>query len=233
MNQFLGMSKNQMIDKKLRIIVNADDLGISPYVNSQIEQGINKGVITSSTIMANSPFFNEGVLIAKKYPQVSVGVHLNIIQFAPLTNTTIFSKYGLTDSEGNFVDGAIFVVTINKELQQAIFEEWDAQISKVESSGIFPTHCDSHQHTHTIPQLRKILCMVLDKHHIRRVRRKSVPSIRLMLRERKKPSVILDKSKTVKPPKRNILYRRFHLLRVVAESWTWNYKMGKKYEMAE
>ena len=69
-----------------RLIINSDDLGMSCEVNKQIEDCIRLGCITSSTLMANAPAFDGGVRIAKQYPQISVGVHLNIIEFAPLTN---------------------------------------------------------------------------------------------------------------------------------------------------
>lgn len=75
-----------------RLIINADDLGMSAEVNAQIEKGITLGVLTSSSLMANAPEFNDGVRIAKQYPRVSVGVHLNIIEYAPLTNQEIFKK---------------------------------------------------------------------------------------------------------------------------------------------
>ena len=217
-----------------KLIINADDLGMSIEQNAQIRKGIELGVITSSTLMANAPEFDEGVRIAKAYPQISVGVHLNIIEFAPLTNQEIFRKHGILDEEGNFIDGAAFVVKIDEELKQAIFEEWDAQITKIENAGIYPTHCDSHQHTHTISELRDVLCRVLDKHGIRRVRRRVIPSIRLMLRARKQTETVhLDKSKAMQPKKRNVIYRRIHLFVVKYSSWKWNRQMRKKYTMTD
>ena len=216
-----------------KLIINADDLGISKEVNNQIEECIRQGVISSSTLMANAPAFEDGVRIAKQYPQISVGVHLNIIEFAPLTNVEVFKKHGIVGQDGNFIEGAIFVAHIDEELAQAVFEEWDAQISKVEEAGIKPSHCDSHQHTHTIVVLQGVLCRVLDKHGIDSVRRKSVPSIRLMLRERKRPSVKLDKSNAVVPQKRSWLYRRLHLFIVKRNNRKWNEFMSHHYTMTE
>jgi predicted glycoside hydrolase/deacetylase ChbG (UPF0249 family) len=216
-----------------RLIVNADDLGMSREVNSQIEECIRRGCITSSTLMANAPDFEGGVRIAQQYPQISVGVHLNIIEFAPLTNLDIFRRYGIIDQAGQFIDGAIFFVPINDELRNAIFEEWDAQISRVEATGIRPTHCDSHQHTHTIKELQEPLCQVLDRHHIKRVRRKTVPSIRLMFRTKSHQTVKLDKSKAIQPKQRNVLYRRLRLFWVKYQSCLWNRKMTARYIMTD
>ena len=88
-----------------RLIINADDLGISKDVNKQIEECIHIGCITSSSLMANGPAFEDGIRIAKQYPQISVGVHLNIVEFTPLTNADIFRKHGVLDSEGAFIEG--------------------------------------------------------------------------------------------------------------------------------
>lgn len=214
-----------------KIIINADDLGMSDFVNSQIEECINQGVVTSCTLMANAPAFEGGVYIAQKYPDISVGVHLNLIEFAPLTNVDIFKKHGIVGEDGSFIEGAIRVMSIDEELKRAIFEEWDAQICKVEDMGIVPSHCDSHEHTHTISALQDILCKVLDKHHINKVRRKSIPSIRLMLRTKKQHIVQYDKSKAMTAPKRNIIYRRFLLFEEKIISYRWNKKMGNKYEL--
>lgn len=212
-----------------KIIVNADDLGISLDVDAQIEKCIQQGVVTSSTLMANAPAFNDGVRIAKQYPHISVGVHLNIIEFAPLTNSDIFKKHGILDDDGNFIEGAIFCVKVDEELRQAVFEEWDAQITKIENIGLFPTHCDSHQHTHTIPSLREPLYKVANKHGIKSVRRKVIPSIRLMLRQKRHPVVKLDKSKAMVPQKRNVVYRRFHIFSVIRECRRWNNNLGENY----
>lgn len=216
-----------------RLIVNADDLGMSREVNSQIEECIRRGCITSSSLMANAPDFDDGVRIAKQYPQISVGVHLNIIEFAPLTNTDVFRNYGLVDQKGLFIDGAIFCVPINDELRQAIFEEWDAQISRIETAGLKPTHCDSHQHTHTIKDLQEPLCQVLSRHHIQRIRRKVVPSIRLMLRAKRNQTVRLDKSKAIQPKHRNVIYRRIHLFLVKYQSYLWNRYMKTNFIMTD
>ena len=216
-----------------KIIINADDLGISVDVDAQIEKCILQGVVTSSTLMANAPAFDDGVCIAKRYPHVSIGVHLNIIEFAPLTNCDVFRKHGIVGEDGNFIEGAIFCLHIDDELRQAIFEEWDAQISKIEAAGIIPTHCDSHQHTHTISSLREPLYRVLNKHSIGRVRRKMIPSIRLMLRQRHRPVVKLDKSKAMVLKKRSLIYRRFHIFNIIRACRRWNNLLGEQFNITD
>lgn len=216
-----------------KLIINADDLGISLEVNTQIEECIHRGVITSSTLLANSPAFEDGIRIAKQYPHISIGVHLNLIEYKPLTNADIFMRHGIVDDKGDFIEGAIFMAKVDEELKHAVFEEWDAQITMIEKAGIIPSHCDSHQHTHTITSLQEPLIRVLEKHRIRKVRRKIVPSILLMLRERNHPTVHLDKRNAITTKKRNTFARRLHLFFVIFDSLRWNRHMEKKFVMAD
>lgn len=222
-----------MSQNKLKVIINADDLGISLDVNAQIEKCIREGLVSSSSLIVNAPFFNEGVTIAKHYPSVSIGIHLNLIEFAPLTNLAIFKEYGIVDDNGSFVDGAIFHASIDDRLKQAIFEEWDAQICKFKDSGLIPSHIDSHQHTHTILPLQDVLCRLMDKHQICKVRRKMVPSVRVMFHERKHPTVILDKSKSIVSPRKSILARRIRLFVVIYRSKKWNRQMKSRYKITD
>ena len=216
-----------------KLIINADDLGISKDVDDVIEECIKKGVVTSSTLMANAPAFDDGVRIAKLYSSVSIGVHLNIIQFAPLTNVDVFKKHGIVGDDGQFIVRAVFHVPIDEELKQAIFEEWDAQISTVKAAGVVPTHCDSHQHTHTIPALRDTLCRVLDKHGIRSVRRTMAPSIRLALRLKKRPQITLNSSKSFATKKHNIIDRRYRYIVNYFVILRWNSMMSKHYKVTD
>lgn len=224
-----------MSENEMRVIVNADDLGISLDVNRHIEECIKQGIVSSTTLLVNAPAFEDGVRIAKQYSQVSVGIHLNLIEFAPLTNEDVFREFGVVDDDGNFIEGAIFVANCKDErLKKAIFEEWDEQINKFEAAGIIPTHIDSHEHTHTIIALQDVLCRVMDKHGIKRVRRKMIPSIRLMLKRRKHPDPVrLDKTKAVAPKRHNVLYRRLRVLVVKYQSTRWNQQMSKRYIMTD
>ena len=164
---------------KNRIIINADDLGMSVEVNSAIEKAIIDGCISSSTIMANAPAFEDAIRIAKRYPQISFGVHLNIDEFCPLTDSSVFMKYGLLDDNGSFKKEYLLNSDIIycDELYESIYNEWDAQIKRVVDSGITPSHVDSHEHTHGIFELQTTLVRLMKGYGIKRVRRRPYPSM--------------------------------------------------------
>lgn len=206
----------------INIIINADDLGYSHSVNNAIQGCLKAGSVTSATLMANAPAFDEGVSIVKNNPNASYGVHLNIIEFKPLTDDTVFRKYGLVDDNGDFREGAVFTIDdFTVELKDAIYKEWDAQIRKIKNVGIVPSHLDSHQHTHTIYGMRDIVLRLMQEHGIKRVRRRTIPSIRLMLKTRNRNTVHLDKSNAVQRKRQNIFQRRINLFCAIVTSEKW------------
>jgi predicted glycoside hydrolase/deacetylase ChbG (UPF0249 family) len=152
----------------MRLIINADDLGISSSANYSIMGLISDGKITSSTIIANGPATGEAVALVLKEKRGSCGVHLNLTQFKPLTKGPGLSP--ILDGEGFFRGGAIREVPLTSRLRNAVFEEWSAQIQHLISLGHIPSHIDSHHHVHTIPRLFPVLKRVQRKFGMRRVR---------------------------------------------------------------
>src|ERR1700683_3156930 len=67
-----------------RLIVNADDFGFTAGVNRGIVEAHCRGVVTSSTLMANGPAFSDAVQLARTVPQLSVGCHVVLIDGQPL-----------------------------------------------------------------------------------------------------------------------------------------------------
>lgn len=166
----------------IRIIVNADDLGINAESNVAIEEAIKKGCISSSTIMANAPAFDDAIRIAKQYPQVSFGIHLNVDEFAPLTNADVFGKYGAVDDAGMFRKEALHNMTeIGDDLVNSIYAEWKAQLEKVIAAGVFPSHVDSHEHTHGLVVFQDTLISLLKEYNIKKVRIKPYTTILEMI----------------------------------------------------
>lgn len=68
----------------MKIIVNADDLGMSEPVNEAIFQGMQLGTITSATVLSNGPAVRAATKQLHLFPKCSFGVHLNLTEFEPL-----------------------------------------------------------------------------------------------------------------------------------------------------
>ena len=222
---------------KYRIIINADDLGMSREVNAAIETAIKEGCISSSTIMANAPAFDDAVRIAKLYPQISFGVHLNIDEFKPLTETSVFMKYGMLDANGAFKKEYLHntELSYSDELLEAIYNEWKAQVKKVIDTGVIPSHFDSHEHTHGIFELQPILVRLMKEYGIKKVRRQPYSSILEMVVARfiHQPRPVKSDNKQqpqncIPVKKRHsFIYRRFHQLLHAYRHRRWIHNMQK------
>lgn len=153
----------------MRVIVNADDLGSTPEVNRSIFELMDRGLVTSSTLLVGAPSFAEAVKEIPRFPRCSFGVHLALTEMPAVTSPSVFRESGLTDDQGRF-RGNIRDLRPSASLKEAIFAEWCAQIEMALDAGVHCTHLDSHHHVHTIPWLFGVLRRVVDRHAIRSVR---------------------------------------------------------------
>ena len=62
-----------------RLVVNADDFGFTPDVNSGIVEAHRRGILTATTLMANGDAFDDAVRLAREAPSLDVGCHLVLI----------------------------------------------------------------------------------------------------------------------------------------------------------
>lgn len=155
----------------IKAIVNADDLGKSHEVNMAIWEALEHRYITSSTIMANSTTWDEVHKVVKDNPQASFGIHLNLTEGKALTNNQVLRKYNIVDDNNCFTKNARIISTIPADLKSAIYQEWDAQLSKIIiEENIAVSHIDGHHHIHTRYQYLEILLQLMKKYKIDRVR---------------------------------------------------------------
>lgn len=149
------------------LIINADDLGRSGSVNTEVFRLLDKGKITSATIIATGSAFEEGVRRAKGYPQCSFGVHLFLDEFHPVTDLTAFPS--VLSEDGRFQPEAR-EYAYNRALRKALTQEWVAQVRRVQGAGIPVSHLDSHHHIHTFPWVFPVLKRVQRLTGVRKIR---------------------------------------------------------------
>ena len=155
-----------------KFILNADDFGMSNAYNTAIKEGAQKGLLKSTSLVANGQAFDEAVeKIIPACPELGVGVHLNIIEGKALTK----GLTELTDETGKFNNsyGKLMIKAFNpknKDFTEQLRKEFCAQIDKVKGAGIKITHIDSHVHTHAIPPIFKLVCEIAKEYDIKQVR---------------------------------------------------------------
>lgn len=137
-----------------RLIVNADDFGLTSGVNRAIVEAHDRGVLTSATLMANSQAFAEAAQIANSRSSLSVGCHVVLLDGQPLLDPSRLTSLIDAHDRNNFRDGvsgfAVRALAGRIDSDQ-VEAETTAQIRKLQSHGIAVSHVDSHKHTHMFP----------------------------------------------------------------------------------
>lgn len=151
------------------LIVNADDLGMTPGANQAIFDGFDKGAITHTSIMANADYFDEAMQGMYLRPELGLGMHLNLTYGKACIPNPLY-----TDEKGYFnLSYTELLKNRSRTFLNAIEKEWEAQIKRVchfSDNRLNLTHIDSHRHIHLIPHLYPISVKLANKYHVQRVR---------------------------------------------------------------
>ncbi len=149
------------------LIVNADDLGMTPGTNKAIFKGYDAGVITHTSIMSNGDYFSEAIGGLQSRKDLSVGIHLNLTYGKALHPNPIYN-----DEDGVFNLSYLKLLrnSTNKAFLEAVEEEFEQQILRVMHTELSLTHLDSHRHIHLIPGIYRVVAKLANKYNIPRVR---------------------------------------------------------------
>ena len=154
----------------IRLIINADDLGSGPGRDKGILWAFQEGLISSASILANGPTFQEAAQRALHHG-LPIGVHLNLSEGRPLTG----ALPGITDNRGSLPGKYRLRSLLDRPLRNAqdIFDELSAQVSRVIEAGLQPDHLDTHQHFFLFPELTDMVIALAREH--------GIPALRLPL----------------------------------------------------
>jgi predicted glycoside hydrolase/deacetylase ChbG (UPF0249 family) len=127
-----------------KLIVNADDFGLTRGVNEGIVRGHRSGIITATSLMADGPAFEHAVELALATPSLDVGVHLVLWP------------------EGGRLPRRLPAFAVRSlSLSAAQIEAGFArQVEKVMAAGLRPSHLDTHKHVHLLPRVMAALARV-------------------------------------------------------------------------
>lgn len=138
-----------------RLIVNADDFGLTCGVNDGILRAHCDGIVTSTTLMADAPAFDHAVELARDTPSLGVGVHLVLWP----------GNEALPRRLLEFVTHALRMPAAEIEANFA------RQVERAFQAGITPSHLDTHKHTHLLPHVMGAMVRVAQRFGISWVRR--------------------------------------------------------------
>jgi predicted glycoside hydrolase/deacetylase ChbG (UPF0249 family) len=150
------------------LIVNADDFNSDPQRSRGILEAAERGIVTSTTALANLPWQDTMVAELKAGFGPGVGVHLNLTKGRPLTENAR-SLIG--------VDGCFFPKP--QAWRRALLKGYDlaeverefaAQIEHLCELGITPSHLDGNNHIHIFPGLAAVVARLAVRFGIGRIR---------------------------------------------------------------
>jgi predicted glycoside hydrolase/deacetylase ChbG (UPF0249 family) len=156
------------MDNGFPVVIHADDFGETIEITNGIRRGIEAGVLTSTSVMANMPATEYALERVRPLAgRASFGVHLNLCEGQPLT-----AALTLRDARGKFhpkrtlirraLSGALSLPELEREIA--------AQIALVRDAGIAISHVDGHKHLHQLPIVSTAVANVLPRFRIGRVR---------------------------------------------------------------
>ena len=165
-----------------RLIVTADDFGLTSEINAGIIEAHTRGILGSTALLMNGTATDEALRLIPQYPKLEVGIHLGIVEGYALGGraNSLTDELRYFDPERlclhrawprfllRYLTGRIRLSELEAEL--------DLQLSRMrEALGKIP-FANGTQHLHLLPGVTEIVLRLLRKHH--------VPSLRLPARSR-------------------------------------------------
>ena len=154
-----------------RLVVNADDFGLSHSVNEAVIRAHCEGILTTASLMVNERGFDEAVKLAKVNPRLGVGLHLTLLMgHSALPPEKI---PGLVNPRGEFSGNPVatgFRYFFQRDLREPLRAEIHAQFEKFHATGLPLDHVNGHLHLHLHPVVFAILMEDAEKLGIRRMR---------------------------------------------------------------
>ena len=153
-----------------RLIINADDFGLSEGINRGIMEAVAAGVVRSTSIMVNMPAFTDAVRrAAAARNELGVGLHFTLTAGRPLTRAPSL----VVPETGEFLSlpGLINRALSRRVEPREVANECSAQVARAREAGLDLTHLDAHHHVHVLPGIRDAVRRVVHADRIPAIRR--------------------------------------------------------------
>lgn len=165
----------QVLAKQL--IVNADDFGRHVLIDRAVELGVERGLIRSATVMVTGAAFEDAVALARRTPALGMGIHFTLVNARPVLSPDQIPSLIDPATGELWPDHGVFVKRFlsGKIKLPEVAKECCAQLDAFLSTGLVPTHADSHQHMHVLPGIIDIVIDFCLDHGIPAVRIPAIP----------------------------------------------------------
>lgn len=154
-----------------KLIVTADDFGLSVAVNQAIEQAFKEGILTTTSLMAGAAQVQDAVERARRNPNLKIGLHVVVARGRPVLPPAQVPD--LVDADGRFSSQLFksgvrifFLPRVRRQLEQEI----EAQFAAFKSFGLQFDHVNAHNHMHLHPTVFRMILKIGRKYGVRSIR---------------------------------------------------------------
>jgi hopanoid biosynthesis associated protein HpnK len=141
-----------------RVIISADDFGLSEAVNEAVEQAHRDGILEAASLMVAAPAAADAVRRARALPNLRVGLHLVVIDGPAVLPPAEIT--GLVDANGQFPSDQFrlgvryaFLPHVRRQLAAEI----RAQFAAFAATGLALDHANAHKHMHLHPTVGRLM----------------------------------------------------------------------------
>ena len=164
-----------------RLIINADDFGMTTGVNRAVVHAHQNGVLTSTTLMATGAASDEAIRMAIEAKTLDVGCHVVLLEGQPILNAKEIPSLATQHADGSTRFrrgfGAFIKAALTGRLHgEDIYRETKAQIQRLSEAGIDVLHLDTHKHAHVFPEVFRPLLRAAADCGVRAVRNPFEPA---------------------------------------------------------
>ena len=146
-----------MNDNPRRLLLTGDDFGRSAAINAAIEQWHRARALTHAGLMVNEPAVEEAVEIARRNPNLRVGLHLTLCDGRAADASVMGASPARAGLRFAFFPGA----------RAWLRREIAAQFAKFRALGFAPAHWDGHTHLHLHPVVLALTIPIAVTHGFR------------------------------------------------------------------
>ncbi len=157
---------------RARLILNADDFGLTRGINRAIAELHAAGALHSATLMAGGAAFDDAIRVAHEHPALGIGCHVVLTDGVPVSPPeTVRSLLGPDGRNFRPSLRDFFVAALAGRIREdEIALEATAQIERIQQHGVAVTHLDTHKHTHILPRVARPLLAVAERMGISAIR---------------------------------------------------------------
>lgn len=148
----------ERLEPRRRLIVNADDFGLSSSINQAVIRAHSEGILTSASLMVNEPAAQEAIVMARDLPALGIGLHLTLVcGHSALPHERVPDLVNPAGDFGCRPVAAGWRYFFSRRLKSQLRDEIAAQFDKFQSTGLPLDHVNGHLHLHLHPVVLEIL----------------------------------------------------------------------------